>query len=71
MPKIALLMRRDVMYYIMDGRANFDIDKAMVLEVVEHTREEKVKEWYMSDYADTDAVLVDSNFNIVLSSVEQ
>ena len=52
-------------YYIMDGRANYDVDDAQILEVFDAADDEAALEYMEQSYDDMDVVLVNENMVLV------
>ncbi len=61
------MMTEQIYYWLMDGRANFDIDRALVLETCDTLAEAKA---HLNDYgADTCLVEVDGNTQTLVDSL--
>lgn len=52
-------------YFIYDGRANYDIDSACVVECFEAKNNNKAKKYHNKNYKGEDTVLCDSGDNII------
>lgn len=52
-------------YFIYDGRANYDIDSACVVECFESSNDRLAAKYHASNYRDEDTVLCDSNDDII------
>ena len=59
------------MYFVFDGRATYDIDRAMVLEVIGTKSEKQAVREFKRGYKHTDSVLADENQEIIMYDVEQ
>lgn len=49
---------RDAMYLVMDGRANYDVDSAVVLGVYNAKNDDEAKKYFKADWAQYDAVML-------------
>ena len=52
-------------YFIYDGRANYDIDSACVVECFEARTDSAAAKYHVRNYKDEDTVLCDSHDNII------
>lgn len=52
-------------YYIMDGRANYDVEDALILEVFDAEDDEAALEYMEENYDDMDVALVNENMVLV------
>lgn len=54
-------------YFVLDGRANYDIDRAVVMEAFEAKNNKEAKKYFKREYQGHDYVLVDDVDNIIHS----
>lgn len=54
-------------YFVYDGRANYCIDDALVLEVISGVSEDSAISRFKRQYSDIDAVLFDSQNNLIFN----
>lgn len=52
-------------YVIYDGRANYDVDRACVMEVFEAKSDEQAKKYLKRDWEGHDCVLMDAENNFI------
>ena len=52
-------------YFIYDGRANYDVDAACVIECFEARNNNEAAKYHARNYKDQDTVLCDSANNII------
>lgn len=52
-------------FVVYDGRANYDIDEACIVQVFDATSDESAKEHFKHVWKDIDVVLMDSENNLI------
>ena len=58
-------MKKKKRYFVMDERAHYDPDAALVFETFTATSDAKAIKYYLREYVDMDTALCDEKLNVI------